>query len=226
MVDIVEDFWINYNEYKTQIVSSILHITRRQFPNKDPQGEIEDINFVITEMYRLKIFQKWNQKRLTSPTRTKRQQFENFLYQRIWSILWNQYQRRKKNTNRYMKTPYIDSISNKGFMPKELYEDATKIMRTLQLTEEPKRKFPLHNDIKEFNGGDNYDPYEQIEKKETIKEILSICKNKNEKIIISKKNQGYTNKNISEIIGTSVSHVSNTLKKINKRYQKHIFNMV
>ena len=78
MVRIVEDFWTNYHEYEEVITASILHIFRTQFPNKDPQGEQEDMNFVITELYRLNIFGKFQEDRLKKSGKSSRKNFENF----------------------------------------------------------------------------------------------------------------------------------------------------
>jgi DNA-directed RNA polymerase specialized sigma24 family protein len=228
MVRIVEDFWENYQEYQEQIISSILHITRRQFPNPDPQGEKEDINYVITELHRLNVFGKFDRKRLTSKTRSTRQQFENFLYQRIWAILYGEYGRRRKRTVRFRRVPAIEKAydTNKSIDAIIAYED--RYLRDMKPNPDPAEeeriqhirasRHPTRDDLGEiYSVIENTDHDTLIE--ETRQNILSACKNDKERKVIMMREEGYQNREIGEVLNMSGSNVAIILGRIKKRYE-------
>lgn len=230
MVRIVDDFWENYHTYEENIISSILDIVRKQFPNPDPQGEKEDINFVITELHRLNIFGKFDTKRLKSETRTTRQQFENFLYQRIWAILWNEYGRRRKRIIRfkrvacaeqYNKTtwrrPPEEDIYDNGYLrdhksnPNPNEEERLQHMRA--------SKQPTIHDIGEVcSVTEETDQATEIN--EVLTFVLNACKNERERQVIQLRQEGLHNSEIGDTLNISGSNVGAILNRIKKRYKE------
>lgn len=238
MVRIVDDFWENYNEYQEVIIKSIYHITKKQFPNPDPQGQKEDINHVIYELYRLKIFKKWNDKRLTAKNRTKRQQFENYLYQRIWAILFNEYHRRKKRTVRFKKYPSVGKFFSTDSIHKDTWKTPDNMlynngkMNDLKPNHNPQEeerlqhlratKQPTIKNIGEICSIPDYAD-ESIETKETLNQIIKLCKSKKEKMIILLKQQGYNNKEIGHELNITGQYVADILNLIQKKYSEKVF---
>lgn len=227
MVRIVENFWENYQEYEEQIISSILHITRRQFPNPDPQGESEDINFVITELHRLKVFGKFDQKKLTSKTRTTRQQFENFLYQRIWSILHNEYGRRRKRTQRFKRVAAVENSVNPP-KPTEAITFDDRYLKDMKPNADPVEeeriqhirasRHPTRNNIGEICSLVE-NPDDAVIIQDIRNRLANVCKNEKERKVLALKEEGYKNKEIGEIMNMSNTNVLIILKKIQKRYE-------
>jgi len=232
MVRIVEDFWTNYHEYEEVIISSILHIVRTQFPNKDPQGESEDMNFVITELYRLNIFGKWKEERLTSGKTNPNAQFEKFLYQRIWAILWNEYARRKKRSMRFKRMPNNNEYHKETYQtPDRLYDDEIKIddiaieKRDKEAALRHKRAVsqPTIHDVGEINGSCSLAATDDaLIHKEMIQNILSVCNNEKERKIIQLRQEGLRMYEIGETLKMTGANVSITLIKIKERLQQKV----
>lgn len=227
MVKIYAGFWNNYKTYENVIIKCIIHITRKTFPNPDPQGEEDNIHFVITELHRLKIFQKWNIKRLTSKTKNTRQQFENYLYQRIWSILWNEYTRRKKRRIRFRNVPETDNYNkNTWSPPPEYYE--TEINpdmlpkkekdKELKLRHKRAKNHPTIQNINDICSSPQNTTEEDIIAEETFKLLKKLCHNSLEEKIITYRNEGYSIHDIAKMTNKSYITIKKRLKNIHNRY--------
>lgn len=227
MVRIVENFWENYQEYEEQIISSILHIVRRQFPNPDPQGEAEDINHVITELHRLNIFGKFDRKRLTSKTRTTRQQFENFLYQRIWAILYGEYGRRRKRTVRFKRVAAVECIRQTKSAEETLYDD--KYLRDMKPHPDPIEEERLQHvracrHLTKDDVGVVCSVIENTDDatltKDTRNKVLKACADDRDRKVVTMKEEGYQNREIAETLNVSGSCIAVILGRIKKRYEE------
>lgn len=230
MVRIVEDFWVNYHEYEEVINSSIMHIVRTQFPNKESQGDADDMDYVITELYRLNIFGKWNEERLTKGKANPSSQFENFLYQRIWAILWNEYGRRKKRSMRFKRLPGIADLHKETYStPDRLYEDEAKIDEiTLNKREEEARlrhkragSQPTIHDVGEIAGNSSLAATDDdLRHNEMIKAIMSVCQNEKERTIVKLRQDGLQMNEVGEALNMSGSNIGAILNKIKNRYEQ------
>lgn len=236
MVRIVEDFWTNYHEYENVIMASILHIARTQFPNKEPQGESDTINFVITELYRMNTFGKWQVKRLTDTKKSTRKQFENYLYQRIWSILWNEYGRRRKRSMRFKRMPDIGALNATCYStPDHLYEDEPKIdeiqnnqkkngetaqEREARLRHKRAGEQPTIHDAGEITGRYSLTSTdEDLQHKETLSIIYDACTSDKERKIVELREQGLQMNEVGETLGMSGSNVGAILARIRGRLE-------
>lgn len=225
MVKVHDDFWQNYTENEELIKKSTIDITLKQFKWPGDNEHKEVLNHVISEMHRLCIFQKWNSKRLTSKTRTERQQFENFIYQRIWAILYGAYNKRRNQKIREKHHPFFEEkIHPKAWKTSDmLYNDEDDIenikenkkTKEKELREYRAKKAPLIVHIRTEQTDD------LATVNSTYEAILNACKNQKEKDIIQARKEGIDIADIAQNQGVKPLYVSNILKDIKKRFSRN-----
>ncbi len=241
MVRIVDDFWTNYAEYEEVIKSSILHLVRTQFPDKDPQGEEAAMNFVILELHRLSIFSKWQEERLKDKKRPTEKLFENFLYQRIWSILRNEYSRRRKRSLRFKRMAGVGDFRKECYTtPDRLYDDEPKIEeiqdtrrknrgardrngetvqeREARLRHKRAGEQPTIHDAGEITGNYSLSEIDENFREETLRDmILSVCRTDRERKIVELREEGLQMNEVGAALGMSGSNVGAILGRIRDR---------
>lgn len=226
MVRIVEDFWENYKTNSTTITKSVLHILRQKFMIRDGENEREVFNTVIIEMHRLQIFQKWNQSRLTSEKLTTEKQFEQYLYQRIWSIIDNIYAKRRRDKSRYRIIDFVENLHPSTWVaPPELYADNIDLNSILDQDQKDKERDIQHvRAVRHptiFERGDIVyipeDASEELEANDAYIKIKRLCKNEKEQKIVQYRLDGLSPQQISEILNITITTVYSVIKRIKNR---------
>lgn len=226
MVRIHEDFWDNYYANEELIRKATIDITRKQFkwPGKD--GFKEAHNHVITELHRLLIFEKWNQERLTSKTRTTQQQYENFIYQRIWAILFGAYTKRKNIKKREKRSKYFETEIHPDVWrtPEFFFNDEDELCTIKKEKREKEEQLREYRAKRAPTIKDLYPPYPKsdylAECNSAYETILDACRNQREKDIVKAKLNGMTNKDIATKEKLTSLYVKNILKGIKERYSR------
>lgn len=220
MVRIVDDFWENYSTYEEIITKSTLHLLRTKFPNNGPQGETEDVNLVILELHRLHIFEKWNQNRIKTTKTTLAKQFENFIYQRIHSILWNEYGRRKKRSVRFKRVDTDNICKDTWKADPSLFREDVPLDENIEEKElQHKRvaKIVHLKDLHDYVSLQEDTDYE-AEHNSAYNAILKACKSERDKQIIKYKLEGLSHKDIEATLNITGGVISDTLKRVQNKY--------
>jgi DNA-directed RNA polymerase specialized sigma24 family protein len=239
MVRIVKgDFWTNYETYEEVIKRCFTYLYFNRFPSQDPQGEKEAFHNLLVELNRLGVFDRFDCTRPYLAGKTLDYTFEKFLFKWTEHVLGNDYNERKKRTLRFRRISDVEKIHRDTYTCNtysEIFSDEPVIDLDLLPPEEKEKetdlkvlrnkmsaKYPTVRNIPDMCSEKYKNPDDDIIADETWNQILSVCRDDEEREIVRKKKEGISAEDIGDAMGCSGAAICSTLVNINKRFKKRI----
>jgi DNA-directed RNA polymerase specialized sigma24 family protein len=240
MVRIVKKFWTNYDTYEDIIRRCFLFLFYTKFPDyidQRFQTVEESYDNLLVEFNRLKIFERFNSSRCNTKKATLDKKLEQYLFKWTESILYREYNARKKRTIRFRRVINMDELhrdmSNKKDKFNEIFSNEPKI-NVNYLTEEQKkvalknekeshrlfRRYPTINDIPLMTSEKYETPVDSLEERETWNMIKDTCNNSLELRVVQLKYEGLSNRDVAKAIKLPETSVSSVLNKLKQKYHK------
>lgn len=239
------DFWGNYDSHKDVLLRCFKAIKHTSFRSDEP--EEADFHYLLIALKHQKIFEKYDTKRQKKVTVCAERAFENYLYQRIWAILWNLYNERKKYSSRFRtgkflltnlhqrtystpETLYADDVPDNEVEFRLHWKDRNKgkkyqeerrqerIAKLRHTRESRAKRCPTIHDVPPAHFDKGYNAEDNLIEHETMEILYSFCSNEDERRIIKFRELGYSNPQIAECLNTTQAVVSGFLRRLKKKY--------
>jgi DNA-directed RNA polymerase specialized sigma24 family protein len=223
-VRIDNDFWANYEEHEVLLRKCFTHLYFKKYPVAE--GKESAYNFVVMELFRKGIFNRFDAKRegikvqTTIVGKTTTKKFEQFLYKWTESIMYGLYHNARKYSERYLKFP-SDKIEGLNEISYSSFKEAHGVSNWLEESEERvefvNRKFRNIDDSEDYHAETPLDASESCEESELYGYLESVLKNDRERMLIECKKDGLNNSDAGRVLNVSPSQIKNILNSIRSR---------